>query len=92
MAEDEVDVSDLSDIEVRWKSEAKGAVFRTLTDSSAMYSGLPAISPAPDGGGGWGVGGRRRGAWLNILLRVAGSTTGTPSITENNVIYSIKNT
>lgn len=26
MAEDEVDVSDLSDIEVRWKSEAKGAV------------------------------------------------------------------
>ena len=89
MAEDEVDVSDLSDIEVRWKSEAKGAVFRTLTDSSAMYSGMPAISPAPDGGGG---GGRRRGAWLNILLRVAGSTTGTPSITENNVIYSIKNT
>lgn len=89
MAEDEVDVSDLSDIEVRWKSEAKGAVFRTLTDSSAMYSGLPAISPAPDGEGGWG---RRRGAWLNILLRVAGSTTGTPSITENNVIYSIKNT
>lgn len=88
MAEDEVDVSDLSDIEVRWKSEAKGAVFRTLTDSSAMYSGLPAISPAPDGEGG----GRRRGAWLNILLRVAGSTTGTPSITENNVIYSIKNT
>ena len=56
MAEDEVDVSDLSDIEVRWKSEAKGAVFRTLTDSSAMYSGLPAISPAPDGGGGgWGA-------------------------------------
>ena len=54
MAEDEVDVSDLSDIEVRWKSEAKGAVFRTLTDSSAMYSGLPAISPAPDGGGGEG--------------------------------------
>ena len=52
MAEDEVDVSDLSDIEVRWKSEAKGAVFRTLTDSSAMYSGMPAISPAPDGGGG----------------------------------------
>ena len=52
MAEDEVDVSDLSDIEVRWKSEAKGAVFRALTDSSAMYSGLPAISPAPDGGGG----------------------------------------
>ena len=52
MAEDEVDVSDLSDIEVRWKSEAKGAVFRTLTDSSAMYSALPAISPAPDGGGG----------------------------------------
>ena len=51
MAEDEVDVSDLSDIEVRWKSEAKGAVFRTLTDSSAMYSGLPAISPAPNGGG-----------------------------------------
>lgn len=48
MAEDEVDVSDLSDIEVRWKSEAKGAVFRTLTDSSAMYSGLPAISPATD--------------------------------------------
>ena len=90
MAEDEVDVSDLSDIEVRWKSEAKGAVFRTLTDSSAMYSGLPAISPAPDGGGG--LVGRRRGAWLNILLRVAGSTTGTPSITENNVIYSIKNT
>ena len=89
MAEDEVDVSDLSDIEVRWKSEAKGAVFRTLTDSSAMYSGLPAISPAPNGGV---VGGRRRGAWLNILLRVAGSTTGTPSITENNVIYSIKNT
>lgn len=92
MAEDEVDVSDLSDIEVRWKSEAKGAVFRTLTDSSAMYSGLPAISPAPDGGGDGGWGGRRRGAWLNILLRVAGSTTGTPSITENNVIYSIKNT
>ena len=90
MAEDEVDVSDLSDIEVRWKSEAKGAVFRTLTDSSAMYSGLPAISPAPNRGGGGG--GRRRGAWLNILLRVAGSTTGTPSITENNVIYSIKNT
>ena len=90
MAEDEVDVSDLSDIEVRWKSEAKGAVFRTLTDSSAMYSALPAISPAPDGGGGQGWG--RRGAWLNILLRVAGSTTGTPSITENNVIYSIKNT
>ena len=57
MAEDEVDVSDLSDIEVRWKSEAKGAVFRTLTDSSAMYSGLPAISPATDGGGGgWGGG------------------------------------
>lgn len=55
MAEDEVDVSDISDIEVRWKSEAKGAVFRTLADSSAMYSGLPAISPAPDGG--------RRGAW-----------------------------
>lgn len=54
MAEDEVDVSDLSDIEVRWKSEAKGAVFRTLTDSSAMYSGMPAISPAPDGGGGGG--------------------------------------
>ena len=88
MAKDEVDVSDLSDIEVRWKSEAKGAVFRTLTDSLAMYSGMPAISPAPDGGGGGG----RRGAWLNILLRVAGSTTGTPSITENNVIYSIKNT
>ena len=57
MAEDEVDVSDLSDIEVRWKSEAKGAVFRTLTDSSAMYSGLPAISPAPNGGGGGGGGG-----------------------------------
>ena len=56
MAEDKVDVSDLSDIEVRWKSEAKGAVFRTLTDSSAMYSALPAISPAPDGGGGAGVG------------------------------------
>ena len=54
MAEDEVDVSDLSDIEVRWKSEAKGAVFRTLTDSSAMYSGLPAISPAPNGGVGGG--------------------------------------
>ena len=66
MAEDEVDVSDLSDIEVRWKSEAKGAVFRTLTDSLAMYSGLPAISPAPEGGGE-----RRRGAWLNVLLRVA---------------------
>ena len=63
MAEDEVDVSDLSDIEVRWKSEAKGAVFRTLADSSAMYSGLPAISPAPDGGGGG------RGAWPNVLLR-----------------------
>ena len=89
MAEDEVDVSDLSDIEVRWKSEAKGAVFRALTDSSAMYSGLPAISPATDRGGGGGGGG---GAWRNILLRVAGSTTGTPSITENNVIYSIKNT
>ena len=57
MAEDEVDVSDLSDIEVRWKSEAKGAVFRTLTDSSAMYSGLPAISPAPHGEGGGGGGG-----------------------------------
>lgn len=56
MAEDEVDVSDLSDIEVRWKSQAKGAVFRTLTDSSAMYSGLPAISPATDGGGGGGGG------------------------------------
>lgn len=54
MAKDEVDVSDLSDIEVRWKSEAKGAVFRTLTDSLAMYSGMPAISPAPDGGGGGG--------------------------------------
>lgn len=63
MAEDEVDVSDLSDIEVRWKSEAKGAVFRTLTDSSAMYSGLPAISPAPDGGGaGMGGGGEEEGS------------------------------
>ena len=61
MAEDEVDVSDLSDIEVRWKSEAKGAVFRTLTDSSAMYSGLPAISPATDWGG-WGVGGEEEGS------------------------------
>ena len=90
MAEDEVDVSDLSDIEVRWKSEAKGAVFRTLTDSSAMYLGLPAISPAPNGGRG---GGQEEGSMAEyILLRVAGSTTGTPSITENNVIYSIKNT
>lgn len=78
MAEDEVDVSDLSDIEVRWKSEAKGAVFRTLADSSVMYSGPPTISPASDGG--------RRGARLNVLLRVTVSTTGNPSITENNIV------
>ena len=70
MAEDEVDVSDLSDIEVRWKSEAKGAVFRTLTDSSAMYSGLPAISPAPDGGGGGGW-----GAWVGEEGSMAEYTT-----------------
>ena len=77
MAEDEVDVSDISDIEVRWKSEAKGAVFRSLPGSSVRYSGLPAISPAPNEG--------RRGAWLNLLLRVTGSTTGNPNLTENNI-------
>lgn len=70
-------MSDISDIEVRWKSEVKGAVFRTLADSSVLYSGLPAISPASDAG--------RRGARLNVLLRVTGSTTGNPSITENNI-------
>ena len=70
-------MSDISDIEVRWKSEAKGAVFRSLAGSSVRYSGLPAISPAPNEG--------RRGAWLNLLLRVTGSTTGDPSLTENNI-------